>query len=98
MARVVTKRFEESRSGMLDSLAEYYSNTSPPRGEIIVLVGPPEKNKSVDCKLSDVEIDAQIGAALEHHPLTNVAALVASATGLPRREVYSRAVKLKQRK
>ncbi len=97
VAREVTKRFEESRSDMLDSLAEYYSNTSPPRGEIIVLVGPPEKNRGVDCKFSDVEIDAQIEAALEHHPLTNVASLVASATGLPRREVYSRAVKVKKR-
>lgn len=97
VTREVTKRFEESRSGMLDALVEHFTHVGPPRGEIVVLVGPPEKNRCAVSKISDAEIDAQLAVALENHPVTGAAALVASATGLPRREMYSRAVALKRR-
>ena len=40
------------------------------------------------------DIDAQLRYALLNNSLRDAAALVATATGLPKREVYSRAVAL----
>ena len=41
MARELTKRFEEVRRGTLDVLAAHYREAPQPKGEIVVLVGPP---------------------------------------------------------
>ena len=47
VAREISKKFEETRRGTLKELFEYYS-TNPPRGEIVIVVGPqsvPEKKE-----------------------------------------------------
>jgi 16S rRNA (cytidine1402-2'-O)-methyltransferase len=38
VARELTKQFEESRRGTVESLAAYYEETSP-RGEVVIVVG-----------------------------------------------------------
>ena len=88
VARELTKRFEEVRRGGLASLAAHYA-TEPARGEITVLVGPPEAGGG------DAEdLDGQLRAALGVHSVKDAAALVAGSTGLPRRTVYARALEL----
>ena len=86
VARELTKKFEEVRRGTLAELAEHYA-ANDPRGEITVLVGPPEQADPED-------LDGQLTSALASHSVKDAAALVAAATGLPRKLVYARALAL----
>ena len=84
VARELTKKFEEVRRGTLAELADHYAANAA-RGEITVLVGPPEQDDPED-------LDGQLTAALASHSVKDAAALVAAATGLPRKLVYARAL------
>jgi 16S rRNA (cytidine1402-2'-O)-methyltransferase len=88
VARELTKHFEEVRRGSLTDLAAHYA-ASEARGEITIVVGPPEEADPED-------LDGQLRAALAMHSVKDAAALVATATGLPRRLVYARALALSQ--
>jgi 16S rRNA (cytidine1402-2'-O)-methyltransferase len=94
VARELTKRFEEVRRGPLDVLAAFYASAPQPKGEIVILVGPPGAN-AADSEMSEDDIDAALAAALEGHSVREAASLVAAETGLPRRIVYARALKLR---
>jgi 16S rRNA (cytidine1402-2'-O)-methyltransferase len=86
VARELTKRFEEVRRGSLPELAEHYA-TRAARGEITLVVGPaPEP--PVD------DLDDRIRSALQTNSLKDAASLVATATGLPRKLVYARALEM----
>ena len=86
VARELTKRFEEVRRAPLPDLAEHYA-THAARGEVTVLVGPPEEADPED-------LDGRLRAALATESVKDAAALVAVATGLPRKLVYARALEL----
>jgi len=90
VARELTKLFEETRRGTLAELAEHYDQAGPPRGEIVLLVGPP---KEVAATAAD--IDAALRVALNEMPTKAAASSVAEALGLPKRDVYQRALQLK---
>jgi 16S rRNA (cytidine1402-2'-O)-methyltransferase len=91
VARELTKRFEEVRRGTLAELAAHYRAAGPPRGEVVVVVGPP----AAPAPIADEEIDALLHAALAHGSVREAAASVAERTGAPRRVVYRRALALK---
>jgi len=93
VARELTKRFEEIRRGRLDALAAAYAEGPPPKGEIVVLVGPPEA--AADRAASEADLDRALAKALAGRSVREAAALVAAETGLPRRSVYARALALK---
>ena len=57
------------------------------RGEVTVVVGPPEEADPED-------LDGRLRAALAGNSVKDAAALVAAATGLPRKLVYARALAL----
>lgn len=86
VARELTKRFEEVRRGRLPELAAFYAEHAA-RGEVTVLVGPPEEADPED-------LDGRLRAALETQSVKDAAAVVAAATGLPRKVVYARALEL----
>jgi 16S rRNA (cytidine1402-2'-O)-methyltransferase len=88
VARELTKRFEEVRRGDLADLAAHYAQAEA-RGEITLVVGPP-----AEAETGPAELDASLRAALALHSLRDAAALVAAATGLPRKLVYARALAL----
>jgi 16S rRNA (cytidine1402-2'-O)-methyltransferase len=64
VARELTKKFEETRRGFLPDLAAHYAEAGPPRGEIVILVGPPGGQEAPDANA----LDAAILAADEHAP------------------------------
>jgi 16S rRNA (cytidine1402-2'-O)-methyltransferase len=88
VARELTKRFEEVRRGSLPELAAAYAGTEP-RGEITILAGPP-------VEVDQEDLDGRLQAALRRHSVKDSAALVAGATGLPRKVVYARALELER--
>jgi 16S rRNA (cytidine1402-2'-O)-methyltransferase len=94
MARELTKHFETVRRGSLSDLAEALSAEPPPKGEIVLLVGPPSRAAPV---ASAQELDAKIDKALETLSVKDAAAVVSAETGQPRRQVYARAIELSAR-
>ena len=88
--RELTKMFEETRRGSLTELAAHYAASEPPRGEIVTVVGPPSIVRATPGK----DLDEEIEAALGQLSTKDAAAVVAADTGLPRREVYARALRL----
>ncbi len=89
VARELTKLHEECRRGLADGLMAYY-DANPPKGEIVLLVGPPE-----DHAPSDADADAMLREALETMKTSQAAAQVAKATGLDRKSLYARAMEMK---
>lgn len=89
VARELTKRFEECRTGSVDALIEHYS-ANPPKGEIALVIAPP-----LETDAGDYDIDALLLAALKTDKASQAAAAVAKATGLDRKVLYARALELK---
>ena len=90
VARELTKMHEEVRRDGLHALAGHYRDAGPPRGEIVVIVGPP----AAQAAASEEDLDAQLVSALKTASLREASAAVAAATGRPRRQVYARALAL----
>jgi 16S rRNA (cytidine1402-2'-O)-methyltransferase len=91
VCRELTKLFEEVRRGSLAELAAHYAKAGPPKGEIVIVIGPPATDAPA---VSLEELDRQLKATLAKMSLKDAAAAVAADTGLPRREVYRRALAL----
>lgn len=89
VARELTKLHEECRSGTAAELAAHYE-AHPPKGEIVLLIGPPGADEApvldTDALLRDALVTAGPGKA---------AGLVAKATGIDRAVLYARALELK---
>lgn len=91
IARELTKKFEEFRQGGLQELADFYAESGDPKGEIVVLIAP----RGEDAAPEAADIEAMLRQALAQYSVKEAAELVARATGLPKREVYQRALTLK---
>ena len=90
VARELTKLFEETRRGTLAELAAHYEEAGAPRGEIVLLVGPPRQVAA-----TAADIDSALRVALAEMPTKAAASAVAEALGLAKRDVYQRALQLK---
>jgi 16S rRNA (cytidine1402-2'-O)-methyltransferase len=89
VARELTKKFEECRSGTPDELITHYG-AHPPKGEIVLLVSPPG-----EVQTSEADAEVLLIAALETLKPSQAAAEVARATGLDRKALYARALEMK---
>ena len=89
VARELTKMYEDVRRGGLFELAESYAAEGPPKGEIVVVVGPPSEDAS-----GVTNVDELLTEALTTMSVRDAATSVTAATGLPRRAIYSRALAL----
>jgi 16S rRNA (cytidine1402-2'-O)-methyltransferase len=90
VGRELTKRHEEIRRGTLPDLAAHYAQAGPPKGEVTLVIGPPEA-QGPDLSRADPLLEQ----ALAFMPVRAAADLVAGALNLPRRPVYARALALK---
>lgn len=87
VARELTKLHEDVLRGRLDDLARRAA-AAPPRGEIVLVVGPPARPEAAP----EPRIDEALGRALASMSVRDAAAAVAAALGAPRRKVYERAL------
>jgi 16S rRNA (cytidine1402-2'-O)-methyltransferase len=90
IARELTKCFESVRRAPLPELAAAVSTEQPPKGEIVVLVGPPAAAQPA----GKAALDEMLTRALEEHSVKDAAAMVSAETGEPRRKLYARAIEL----
>jgi 16S rRNA (cytidine1402-2'-O)-methyltransferase len=93
VARELTKLHEEIRRGRLTDLAAHYRAAGAPRGEAVIVVGPPERFMP-----DRAEIDGLLRAALAELGVRDAAAKLAAETGLPRGELYRRALAIRAAK
>jgi 16S rRNA (cytidine1402-2'-O)-methyltransferase len=89
VGRELTKLYETCIRGLLAELAAD-PRLDGPKGEIVVLVGPGEAKAA-----SPADADAALKEALGRMGPSEAAGEVARALGLPRRELYRRALELK---
>ena len=92
VARELTKLYETVRRGTLQELMSEFEAASRPKGEIVVLIGAAiasdKRNEATD------ELDGRLRLHLTHLSVKDAVAVAVEETGLPRRQVYARAVAL----
>jgi 16S rRNA (cytidine1402-2'-O)-methyltransferase len=87
VAREISKLHEECVTGTLGQLAERYSKAAP-KGEIVIVVGPPAEV----AQASDEQLDAALDDALGRLSPSRAAAEVAERLNVPRKRAYVRAL------
>src|SRR6266702_3067789 len=90
ICRELTKLYEEVRRGDLGTLAREAAQADEPRGEIVIVVAPPDRQD----ELAAVDLDALLRQALDRLSVKEAVAEIAAVTGASRREVYQRALAL----
>ena len=91
VCRELTKKFEEARPGMLQELADHYAQADTPKGEIVIVVGPPVKRK-----VTQGDIDRVLLTVLKDFKVKDAARLVSEQIGISRNQAYERALELKK--
>ncbi len=90
ICRELTKLHEEIRRESLPALAKHYAGDAETRGEFVVVIAPPQG----DTQPAADDVDALIRAALQRVSVKDAVGEIVAATGLPRRDVYQRALEL----
>ena len=91
ICRELTKLHEEMRRNALPALASHYSEGGEIRGEFVIVIAPPDEQALAP---SAEDIDGLLRRTLGEASLKDAVAIVADATGQPRREIYQRALAL----
>lgn len=86
ICREMTKKFEEVLRGSLPELAQICAER-PLKGEIVVVIDRGHKSN-----VSEIEIDRKLDEALQTRTVRDASDLVAAVLGLPRRQIYQRAL------
>lgn len=87
MARELTKRYEEVRRGALSVLAEGCRSGDAPRGEVVLLAGPP-----LPAEPEEADVETALAEALARLSVRDAAREVSDRLGLPRKAVYAKAL------
>lgn len=90
ICRELTKLHEEIRRAPLPALADHYAGEAETRGEFVIVVAPPSETEAPDAD----DVDALIRAALARVSVKDAVVEIVAATGLPRRDIYQRALEL----
>jgi len=90
LCREISKAYEETLTGTLSELAAACA-AKEPRGEIVIVVGPPGERPAPD----EADVERALVEALTHMTASQAAGTVARALGVDRKALYSRALELK---
>ncbi len=71
----------------VDERLAYYEKEEA-RGEIVVVIATPSAREE------NMDVEALLTEALKDHSARDASAIVAARTGLPKREIYARAISL----
>ena len=94
VTREITKLFEDVRRGPLAELAATFRDSGAPKGEIVIVVGPPAADAIA---MAEADVEAELTTALSHMSVRDAVAAVAAATGRKRSQVYALALRLNGR-
>ncbi len=90
VCRELTKKFEEIIRAPLGELSQICADRKL-KGEIVVLIDRPRSTN-----VSEVDLDSELKAALSDATVRDAADAVSARLGLPRRQVYQRALALEK--
>ncbi|NJD32038.1 MAG: 16S rRNA (cytidine(1402)-2'-O)-methyltransferase [Gammaproteobacteria bacterium] len=91
VARELTKRFESVYRGALAELATRAAQDADmSRGEVVIVI----EGSTAQAVAASADVDGLLRALLVELPVAQAAKIAARATGLPRRELYDRALAL----
>ncbi len=88
-ARELTKLYETVVRGTLSTLVAHYT-TEAPRGEFVLVVGTAIEAAA----LTEADVDARLQLLMQDMSIKDAAAVASADLGLPKREVYARALVL----
>jgi 16S rRNA (cytidine1402-2'-O)-methyltransferase len=88
VVREISKLHEECVTGTLSDLIGRYSAAPAPKGEIVIVVGPPAEA----AEASGDELDAALDEALKRLSPSRAAAEVAERLKVPKKRAYARAL------
>ncbi len=91
MCRELTKTFEEFLRGSLKELSEAISARLSVKGEIVLVIGPPDAPEPP----GEIETSALLRKLVADMPVAKAASLAAKITGLPRKDLYNELVRIK---
>lgn len=92
VTRELTKMFEEVRRDKLSALIAWYEGNGEPKGEIALVVAPPEARV-----FSDEAIEEMLEKALKTMRVKDAATHVAEKTGISSKKAYDVAIMLQKR-
>lgn len=91
VTRELTKKFEQTVRGTLSELIEFYKENGQPKGEIVFLIGPPDKDQKPNLD----QVTTILKQALNHMSLKDAVTDTAIRTGQNKKQVYEIALMLK---
>lgn len=91
VCRELTKRYEEIVTGRASQLAVKYASEAAPKGEVVLIVGPPD----APVTLEDGAITDRLRALMDDMSLKEAVAEVTDIAGRPKRDVYDLALAIK---
>ena len=91
VARELTKLHEDIQRGTLKNLLGFYKKSGPPKGELVLMIGPPCKKVNTDMKA----LEAFLRKLLKNNSLRDTVKIATDSTGVPRSVVYERALKIR---
>jgi len=92
VARELTKLHEELRRGKLSELAGHYKESGNPKGEIVIVIAPP--NKTIENTIDSKEL---LTSLLKSMSLKDAVAETAKITKLPRQDIYKQAIEIRDK-
>lgn len=93
VAREITKLHEDVVRDRLSVLIDRFAQAPAPRGELVIVIGPPAPDAAAPPDQD--QIDARLREGLEAEKPGVLATRLAAELGVPRRQLYQRAVALK---
>jgi 16S rRNA (cytidine1402-2'-O)-methyltransferase len=90
VARELTKLHEDVRRGSLTELYNLFEKSGAPRGEVVILIGPPDKKPVVDTK----SLRKKLRILLLKNTLRDSVKIVSDDLGIKRSIVYEQALKI----
>lgn len=91
LTRELTKKFEEVWRGQVSEVIARLEMDGAPKGEIVLVIGGVEEGEG-----KDIDLDALLKKALKSLSVKEAVAAIADQTGLPKKQVYNRALELKE--
>lgn len=83
VVREITKLYEEVKRGTSAELLEYYTENGKPKGEIVLVIAPPEEKS-----YSSDDVENMIRTALKSMKVKDAARDIAKKTGLKMSDLY----------
>ena len=94
VARELTKYHEEVKRGTLFELANQFSSLNPPKGEITLVIGPPNKYNKTEINEAT---DKELNSLLTQMSVKDAVNSISGKSGIQRRLIYERAIYLKNK-